>query len=1447
MPSVAQSRRIYATTRTHLAKQRAEQQQQNGGNVGASDDGTEPKQKSVTFAGVCKMVVRSTHEANIITDMLSILGATTTAAVAQKESEEIVRQRTIEMLAVRELLAKLGAFKTKLGKHDIKASSQVIDSMNALKTTMATAHQHNNLLQILDRLDELHSSLSTMKAWFDSDELRELSTAIRDVSELQMSQDYLRDIARKYSDKKDKKSMSKCSDKKTTKRSKSDLDRSAAQSRLYEAKSPEGLIGKERVKMKSEQVGRVWRAGTVRTGSENVFAGSYEVLSPRLSTVRGDAPRRSSVRGDAQDHTGQSLRNRQSVAARQSSYFDRHGDFVPGSPKSAGSPQKSSRKRVRDSWLFKGGSGRSQYLDGAPTIDEGSQQDSGEFTIEWSDTWGDDLQEQMEGRRREDYIVLTRNNQVIDPVVDNPDKSSFPLRCIPKAQLTRQEGGSFSIGWSDSWANDLQVQMEGRRPEDYTVLTRDNQVIDPFTKPPDKSSFPLRFIPKAQLTQQEGGSFSIGWSDYWANDIQVQMEGRRPEDYTVLTRDNQVIDPFTEPPDKSSFPLRFIPKAQLTRQDGRLFSIAWSDHWASDLEAQMEGRRREDYIALTRNDQVIDPFEESPDKSSFPIRFIPKVELTQQDDHAFSIAWSDSWTSDLEAQMQGRHREDYITLSKNNQVIDPFLDQLDESSFPLQFIPKAATSQPSHHEVRTIGQVLSATGLRSSRSSLATKGVDDDLELDEFEALVQAIYEAEGEAVPTKGEVRAMFAKAQREGDRRVTMESIGRVFGGGLFNLQGKPWTSWSIPEHLVDAADMEQLHNILHDKVWHDEADQPSIEGGEVAGSSNSVEQAAHFRLSTLLGIHGKHQNKIRAPRSRNRLKFNLAYLLHKANHVSLGFDGFCEALHDAYKEAGQKCLCVEACQELFDSLKEEDGLVKIATLDALASGPLPTEASVFGAEPTQTDFGTPHIAPSYPGTATQPSNFVVSGGATEKSKGFGEYLLTSPANQESQAAAAAKKAAQAMAAAQEFSKSSRETNQRAHFVLPTEFKKQEHSEVASAGGSEVASPGGVDRTHRQIRPSEYARALVGFKTQKRSGDEAAGGVGHTPDSSTDQENRGADANSIAALSDKTLELAQKRRSRLDVMENNSHFLSVIETVRSMQRVREAVTAFKKHPPNTLSPLEASLDDTMISALDLSQWQQEEEAIEDFFIATSSESEDEDGDMSETSSGFVEGDRRQSFLQSQSQQSSKVAKKDGLRRPEDNMTSRPTTTSSGWPSSRPSTQSSGWPRSRPSSLFGPELQDIRGFSHQMLPSLQGSRMSNYSSNGSENPSRPSTGSYWAQNARQQFEKAKQGILPKLQDPCGSGLQLRPGMKLPRPPSASPRGHSSHGRRPQGIHQQPGETFSIEQVVSFRYHRGLRSKIVDEDLQAQFAAVLEEEPRIPCFCGQCLGGCCFEEPVWIA
>jgi len=54
----------------------------------------------------------------------------------------------------------------------------------------------------------------------------------------------------------------------------------------------------------------------------------------------------------------------------------------------------------------------------------------------------------------------------------------------------------WTIDWSDSWGNIVQAQMEGRRPEDYTVLNRNSQVINPFVNPPDKIQFPLRFVPK---------------------------------------------------------------------------------------------------------------------------------------------------------------------------------------------------------------------------------------------------------------------------------------------------------------------------------------------------------------------------------------------------------------------------------------------------------------------------------------------------------------------------------------------------------------------------------------------------------------------------------------------------------------------------------------------------------------------------------------------------------------------------------------------------------------------------------------------------------------------------------------------------------------------------------------------------------------------------------------
>ena len=44
--------------------------------------------------------------------------------------------------------------------------------------------------------------------------------------------------------------------------------------------------------------------------------------------------------------------------------------------------------------------------------------------------------------------------------------------------------------------------MDGRRCEDYTVLNSHDKIIDPFKFPPDKSSFPLRFI------QKEMGKFT---------------------------------------------------------------------------------------------------------------------------------------------------------------------------------------------------------------------------------------------------------------------------------------------------------------------------------------------------------------------------------------------------------------------------------------------------------------------------------------------------------------------------------------------------------------------------------------------------------------------------------------------------------------------------------------------------------------------------------------------------------------------------------------------------------------------------------------------------------------------------------------------------------------------------------------------------------------------------
>ena len=61
----------------------------------------------------------------------------------------------------------------------------------------------------------------------------------------------------------------------------------------------------------------------------------------------------------------------------------------------------------------------------------------------------------------------------------------------------------WTIHWSDSWGNVLQTQMEGRRPVDYTVFNHSGQIIDPFADPPDRIEFPLRFVFKAQQQHQD--------------------------------------------------------------------------------------------------------------------------------------------------------------------------------------------------------------------------------------------------------------------------------------------------------------------------------------------------------------------------------------------------------------------------------------------------------------------------------------------------------------------------------------------------------------------------------------------------------------------------------------------------------------------------------------------------------------------------------------------------------------------------------------------------------------------------------------------------------------------------------------------------------------------------------------------------------------------------------
>lgn len=64
---------------------------------------------------------------------------------------------------------------------------------------------------------------------------------------------------------------------------------------------------------------------------------------------------------------------------------------------------------------------------------------------------------------------------------------------------------SWTIDWSESWGNVLQQQMQGRNYKDYTVYNKKGEVIDPFQQPPEKNSFPLLFIEKPRGSKEQAG------------------------------------------------------------------------------------------------------------------------------------------------------------------------------------------------------------------------------------------------------------------------------------------------------------------------------------------------------------------------------------------------------------------------------------------------------------------------------------------------------------------------------------------------------------------------------------------------------------------------------------------------------------------------------------------------------------------------------------------------------------------------------------------------------------------------------------------------------------------------------------------------------------------------------------------------------------------------------
>eukprot|EP00931_Biecheleriopsis_adriatica_P090030 TRINITY_DN6407_c0_g1_i2.p1 TRINITY_DN6407_c0_g1~~TRINITY_DN6407_c0_g1_i2.p1 ORF type:complete len:706 (+),score=123.26 TRINITY_DN6407_c0_g1_i2:134-2251(+) len=86
-----------------------------------------------------------------------------------------------------------------------------------------------------------------------------------------------------------------------------------------------------------------------------------------------------------------------------------------------------------------------------------------DFALDWSDSWRDELRVWIAGKKLADYRVLDAQSNAINPTANPPSKEAFPL------QFVRKEDPGFTLDWSDSWRDELRVKMEGENLANYKV------------------------------------------------------------------------------------------------------------------------------------------------------------------------------------------------------------------------------------------------------------------------------------------------------------------------------------------------------------------------------------------------------------------------------------------------------------------------------------------------------------------------------------------------------------------------------------------------------------------------------------------------------------------------------------------------------------------------------------------------------------------------------------------------------------------------------------------------------------------------------------------------------------------------------------------------------------------------------------------------------------------